>query len=98
MQLWYSMDCGWHYPKPSLSMSGAGYSNLKPQHRMQGTGWVIARAAKGGYRGLTHNWVRPGTGGGAKSTLIERRLVVPLLADRIGRREDALVNRARFSN
>lgn len=29
---------------------------------------------------------------------MEGRLVVPLLADRIGRREDAVVYRARFSN
>jgi hypothetical protein len=43
-------------------------------------------------------WVRPCTGGGAKSTLMERRLVVLLLADRIGPREDAVVYRARLSN
>ena len=54
---------------------------------------------EGGYRRrLKYRWVRPGTGGGPKSTLMERRLVVPLLADRTGRREDAVVYRARFSN
>ena len=52
----------------------------------------------GRMRRLKHSWARPGTGGGAKSTLVERRLVVTLLADRIGLREDAVVNRARFSN
>ena len=38
------------------------------------------------------------TRGGPKSTPTERRLVVPLLADRIARREDAVVYRARLSN
>jgi hypothetical protein len=45
-----------------------------------------------------HGWGQPDTGGSPKSSVKARYLVAFVLADRVGRREYAVVYLARFSN
>ena len=90
--------------RPLTSWDVTGRSCLFGRRRLVNSFMVLwvrqdrTQRARWYRRRLKHRWVRPSTGADPKLTVMERRLVVPLLADRIGRREDALVYRTRFSN